>query len=93
MNSNFVEKINTFKKKILDGPYSICIVCNCCLYLRSVIDFKEEKYNIFVEVLYTDVKSFDWKLYVCRTCDLKLKKDKVPCQTVCDKLAVSCLPE
>ena len=93
MNSDFVEKINTFKKKILDGPNSICIVCNCCLYIRSVIDFKEKKCNIFVEVLYTDVKSFDCKLYVRRTCDLKLKKGKIPCQPVCNKLVVSCLPE
>ena len=63
------------------------------MYKRSNIDYKEEKYNIFVEVLYTDIKSFDGKLYVCRTCNLKLKKGKVPCQAVCYKLAVSCLPE
>ena len=44
-------------------------------------------------MLYTDIKSFDGKLYVCRTCNLKLKKGKVPCQAVCYKLAVSCLPE
>ena len=56
VNSNLVEKINTFKKKILNGPYFICIVCNRCLYKRSAIDYKEEKYNIFVEGLYTDVK-------------------------------------
>ena len=93
LNSNFVENINTFNKKILDGSYFICTVCNRCLYKRSVIDYKEEKYNIFVEGLYTDVKSFDGKLYVCKTCDLKLKKGKVPCQAVYNKLAVSCLPE
>ena len=34
---------------------------------------------MFVEGLYTDVKSFNGKLYVCRTCDLKLKKGKLPC--------------
>ena len=56
VNPNFFEKINTFKKKILDGPYFICIVCNCCLYKRSVIDYKEEKYNKFVKGLYSDVK-------------------------------------
>ena len=74
---------------MLDGPYIICIVCNCCLYKRFVIDYKEEKYNKFVEGLYSDVKSFDEKLYVCRTCELKLKKRKVPCQVVCNKLVVS----
>ena len=77
----------------MNGPCFICIVCNRCLYKRSNIDYKEEKYNIFVEVLYTNIKSFDGKLYVCRTCNLKLKKGKVPCQAVCYKLAVSCLPE
>ena len=77
----------------MDGPCFICIVCNRCLYKRSNIDYKEEKYNIFVEVLYTDIKSFDGKLHVCRKCNLKLKKGKVPCQAVCYKLAVSCLPD
>ena len=43
--------------------------------------------------MYTDLKSFDGKLYVCRTCDLKLKKAKVHCQAVCNRLALSCLPE
>ena len=47
------DKLN---KKILDDPYFICIVCNCCLYKRSVIDYKEEKYNKFVKGLYSDVK-------------------------------------
>ena len=28
VNSNFVEKINTSKRKMLDGPHSNCIVCN-----------------------------------------------------------------
>ena len=41
LNSNFVENINTFNKKILDGPYFICIVCNRCLHKRTVIDYKE----------------------------------------------------
>ena len=59
VNSNFVEKINTFKRKILDGPYFTCKICNRCFYKRSAIDYKEEKYNIFVEGLYTDVTSFD----------------------------------
>ena len=80
MNDTFVEKINTFKRKISDGPYFTCIVCNSCLYKRkrSGIDFKGKKYIIFVERLYTDVKSFDGKLYVCKTCYLKLKKGNVP---------------
>ena len=76
MNSNFFEKINTFKK-IFYGPYFNCIVCNGCLYKRPAIDYKEKN----ITYLYTDVKSFDEKLYVGRTCDLKLGKvlkDKVP---------------
>ena len=66
----------------MDVPYVICIVCDRCLYKISVIDYKEEKYNIFVESLYTVVKLFDGKLYVSRTCDPKLKKGKVPRQVV-----------
>ena len=51
MNTNFAEKISTFKKKILDGSCFICIDYNRWLYERSAIDHKEEKYNIFVEGL------------------------------------------
>ena len=48
VNFNVVKKINTFKRKILDGADFICIVCNRRLYKRSVVDYKEGKCNIFV---------------------------------------------
>ena len=56
-----------------------------------MITRKENVTYLFVEGLYTDVKSFDGKLYVCRTCDIKLKKGKALCLAVCNKLAVSFL--
>ena len=42
--------------------------------------------------VFTDVKSFDNKQYICRTCNTKVLKGKVPCQAVCNKLRVDELP-
>ena len=36
--------INQFKRKIREGPYFICTVCNRILYKKSVITFINKKY-------------------------------------------------
>ena len=80
----------------MEGPYYICVVCNRCLYRRSVIVFKEDSYqNINYEVFASRVESFDSCEYICKTCNLKLKSKKQkgpPCQAVCNKLEVFNLP-
>ena len=42
--------------------------------------------------LFTDIKSFDEKQYICKTCHTKVLKGQVPCQAVRDKLHVDELP-
>ena len=93
--SKNLDKVALFKKEIQHGPYYICVVCNRCLYRRSVILFKEQKYpETDTEFFYyAKVNSFDSNHYICLTCDKKIKKKKVPCQAVCNKLEVFEFPK
>ena len=84
-------KISVFQSKIKEGPYYICSVCNRLLYRKTVIHVNKETYSSQLNV-FTDVKSFDNKQYICRTCNTKVLKGKVPCQAVCNKLRVDELP-
>ena len=85
-------KVKRFKSLILDGPYFICVVCNRSLYHRSVIIFSNERYPSLNSHHLTFVKSFDNKFYVCKTCDSKMIKGKIPCQIVSNKLEIYDLP-
>ena len=38
--------IDTFKKKIKEGPYYICCVCNRMLYKKSVLQLISNRYNL-----------------------------------------------
>lgn len=42
--------------------------------------------------VFTNVKSFDDKQYICRTCNTKVLKGNVPYQAVCNKLCIDGLP-
>ena len=86
-------RVEIFKKKIQDGPYHICVVCNRCLYRRSVIHFDEHRYVYIVEGLNTEITPFDGLLYIGKTCDKKLKSSKVSCQAVLNKLQIFDLPK
>ena len=46
LTSNSNQRIVKFTKQIQEGPYYVCVVCNRCHYFRSVILFKQEKYDI-----------------------------------------------
>ena len=53
---------------------------------------KHEKYTILTPELYHPVKSFDEKLYICETCHKHLNKTEIPCQAICNKMAVDPIP-
>ena len=81
--------IKKFREEITKGPYFICVVCNRSLYRKSVLTFNETKYDVNVLVerfCYEKVNSYDGCQYICKTCDTKLKKKKIPCQAVWNKL-------
>ena len=82
--------IEQFRNKIREGPCYICCVCNRLLYRRSVIIFCKSKYlciNFF-----SVQSSFDGKEYICKTCHLKVKDGKLPCQAVVNNMFVDEIP-
>ena len=83
--------IEQFNRGIREGPYYICVVCNRLLYRKSVLEFKKEKYHLNV-CIFTTVKSFNYKLYICNTCHMKIKKNRVSCQAVENNRAVDDIP-
>lgn len=83
--------IKRFRRKIQLGPVHICVICNRCLYRRSVKVFQDHK-NSHVDNLNTNVVSSDGKKYICFTCSSKVSKNKIPCQAVFNKLAVIDIP-
>ena len=60
---------------------------------RSVRLFKYEKYHILRAELDHPVKSFEGKLYICETCHKHLNKNEIPCQAVCNKIALDPTPD
>ena len=78
-----------FLQEVKQRPYIICTVCHRSLYQRIVRLFKQEKYHILTEELCHPVKSFDTKLYIYETCHKPLIKNEIPCQPVCNKMALS----
>ena len=85
-------EITRFTKLIIDGPFYICIVCNRCLYKRSVIQFHEVQFEHLISDIYTSVVSFDEEKYICKTCARKKRTKHVPCQVVINKLQFTNLP-
>ena len=58
------EKIRLYKASP-EGPYFICVVCNRCMYRRSVQSFDEIKYDLQYSYLFITVQSFDSNFYIC----------------------------
>ena len=84
--------ISRFHNKIKERPYYICSVCNRLLYRKSVMLLHKNKYINVDETLFTDVKSFDDKEYICKTCHSKVLKGKIPCQAICNNMYVDNIP-
>ena len=82
--------IDQFKKKIRQGPYFICCVCNRSLYKKSVMKLAINKYPS--QHMFTIKFSFNGKLYVCKTCHSKCMQGSIPCQAVVNNLYVDDVP-
>ena len=85
------QKVQKFKQSIEQGSYYICVSCNRCHYSKSVVQFKQEKYNLQDDIL-SDVFSFDRKKYICHTCHKKLMNGNIPAQAIYNKPQVHQLP-
>ena len=82
--------INQFKRKIREGPYFICTVCNRILYKKSVITYINKKYPC--QKYFNIQQSFDGKHYICKTCHSKVIKGKLPCQAIVNNMYVDEIP-
>ena len=73
----------------MEGSVNICIICNRCLYARSVFCFHQNNYEMDMDKV---LCSFTQQEHVCRTCDCYLKKKKIPPQVLCKELNISSVP-
>ena len=81
------QKLIMFKELINEGLFYVCVVCQRCLYKKSVFHYDKNKFKSQISS-FNLVRSFDGNLYICRTCRVKCQKGKVPCQAVSSKLEV-----
>ena len=72
--------VEQFKKKILEGPYHICCVCNRTLYKKSVLKLNTSSYPS--QDIFKIQSSYDGKEYICKTCHSKAIQGRLPCQAV-----------
>ena len=82
--------IETFEKKMKEGPYYLCYVCNRKLYKNSVLKLITTRYPS--QHLFDMQMSFDGKLYICNTYHSKEIQGKVPCQATINNLYVDDVP-
>ena len=82
--------INQFKRKIGEGLYFICTVCNRILYKKSVITCINEKYPC--QTYFNIQQSFDGKQCICNTCHSKVIRGKLPCQAEANNMYVDEIP-
>ena len=73
-SSENLKQVTLFKKLIREGPYFICVICNSCLYKRSIVRFDFNSYSSLLKELLHLVSSYDGRLYICRTCHNKVIK-------------------
>ena len=59
-------RVDLFKSLAGEGPYLICVICNRCMYKKSVIQFKPLKY-IAARAVFTSILSFDGLQYIFKT--------------------------
>ena len=78
--------VSKFLSHIQQGPFYIRKCCNRMLYKKTVRKFDTDMYGI--RTIFTTVPTFDGGEYICNTCHLKLKKGKIPCQAVFNRMEV-----
>ena len=76
--------INQFKRKIREGLYFICTVCNRILYKKSVITCINKKYPC--QTYFNIQQSFYGKQYTCNTHHSKIIKGKLPYMAVMNNI-------
>ena len=68
-------RVKQFKRKVREGPYFICTVCNRILYKKSVMRCINNKCPC--QIFFNIQQSFDGKEYICKTCHSKVIKGEL----------------
>ena len=84
-NKKVFAKTETFHQQIRQGTHNSCSERHFCLYKLRVRVSYNQKYNILTLALHDPVKSFNGKIYVCKTFSEKMN---CPCHTVCEKIEI-----
>ena len=88
--SESCERIELFHKLCKEGPTFICVICNRCLYQKSVRKFDKNNYKDF------DFENFltisNKNIFICLTCHGRFKKQKIPPQAVWNTLDMYDVP-
>ena len=82
--------VQQFRKKIMEGPYYICCVCNRTLYKKSVLKLNTSSYPS--QDIFKIQSSYDGKEYICKTCHSKAIQGRLPCQAIVNNLTVDDIP-
>lgn len=83
--------INLFKTTVAVSPEYICTICCRCLYKDSYCTFKPQ--CELSQMLNTNVKSRDQKIYICCTCKRFIKTNKIPPQAQFNAMSLPETPE
>ena len=82
--------IQQYRKEINIGPVYICVSCHRKMYRKYVVQLNRGKYP--TDEYWTSKVSCDGKMYICKTCQEHIRKNKMPPQCVHNKLHVCELP-
>jgi hypothetical protein len=94
-------RIQTFKRDIIDGPNSVCFSCNRCLFKNSVkvlrandieVLLKKIDSALFVEAHLENCMNLS-EMILCHTCFASFNKNKLPSINTNNGLELDIVPE
>ena len=86
------DRVTVFKEFMKSRSCFICIICNKCLYRKSVVVFFENKHKELINKMFLFIPWHDNSFYICKTRAQELNKNQIPCQAVCIKLHIYDFP-
>jgi len=90
---------NNFRISAKEMPEFVCTCCHRLLFKQSVVEFKQEKYNLDYQVVSDALQqryrklSSDGIVYTCCTCNQALKRPRIPSQAVANRPELQEIPD
>ena len=91
------EAMLVFHAKIKEGPDYVCTVCHCMMYRLGVVVYSRDNYckgdPTILELVYSfEYVCADGRQWICRTCNIHLKRGSLPVQAKANRLALPNVP-